>query len=147
MYLCIIALLTYTTKGSKMEIVITSYFQTDAHSFYGSVATHGQNVGVNTWTNALATVNSMAPPLLDTMDKIIEFHNMVESAGFEFEGGYCGVMYNALFLQWIAGDIQECEHLENDLEDCDWAAHELDENALGSIFKSYDGEVYYYLGN
>lgn len=133
-----------------MEINITSYF-THVHSNLcsGSMATHGKNVAQTTWANSMMAAGNIEKPLLSNPEEIKAFIEHMASMGFsdaEEMGNWPANEVQALFIQLISGDINENEHLSDDLDDCDFEAYEGDESTASSIFKGDDGQVYYYLG-
>ena len=134
-----------------MDINITAFFNDcNSHDLSGSVATHGQNVGLTTWLACKDSAEKMAPPLLNTQDQYKAFTLHMDSMGFSEAGTMTDwplVELNALFLQLIAGDINENEHLDSDLLECDFVAYEGDESTSGSIYQGDDGQIYYYIGS
>jgi hypothetical protein len=55
---------------------------------------------------------------------------------------------NALFLQWIAGDVRELGY--DSLADVDWQDAEEQQSAgqaASNLFRGDDGKIYFYLGN
>lgn len=134
-----------------MECNITKYFKkpVDSWACSGSVATHGQNAGRDTWNHALNEASEL--DLLDTTEKVSAFKDYIGGFGawdLEEIEAWAHDELNALFIQLIAGDLRESEHLPDDgtPTEQEWADHANDENVLGSMFLGIDGEIYYYMG-
>lgn len=131
-----------------MEIIITAYFTNDLApmDFSASVMEIGHNAGPDTWQAAIEESADLV--LLDTPEKIQALKDYSISAGMEQEEiqAMSDIESNALFIQWISGDIREAnEYLEQ--SPIDWAGYEADKNTCGRMFKGIDNEIYYYLGS
>lgn len=126
-----------------MEINITQFFHETCPRYYqASVAEIGADAGAATWQAAID--DSTDYMILDTAEKREAFRAFVKSSGdwnAEEIAAWNDTELNALFLQWIAGDIRDSMYLEN--SPIDWAAYEKDENERHSIFKGNDGEIYF----
>ena len=130
-----------------MEINITAYFKNELapKDFFASIAEIGHNAAKDTWQAAIDESADLM--LLDTPKKIQALKDYSISAGMEEEEIQAGtdIETNALFLQWISGDIREAsEYLEQ--SPIDWAGYENDENVGGRLFLGIDDQIYYYVG-
>lgn len=90
-----------------MEINITHLLETDMFEFSHSRAEGGQDAGRNTWDAAL----NGPRPLLNTPDEFEAFRDFARSTGGwtreeieAWDENEC----QALFLQFVAGDIRKC---------------------------------------
>lgn len=102
-----------------MNINITSLLELDMFTFSHSAAEGGQNAGPETWNAAKEDAKDRKPPLLDTEEKLVAFRDWVgESGGWTREeiNGWDSVECNALFLQWIAGDVRQCPAILEEIE-------------------------------
>jgi hypothetical protein len=129
-----------------MEIDITSFFSTVTPcELSGSVAEMGAHAGAITWTASCAA--SIHHPLLDDAEKRGAFAEWVDGTGFDGASDLCNTELNALFLQWIAGDLREMG-ADSDTSGIDWShvAKMQEEGAYPSnIFQGDDGKVYFSL--
>jgi hypothetical protein len=129
-----------------MEIDITSFFATvTPRELSGSVAEMGVHAGAITWVASCAA--SVRHPLLTTDDQREAFVEWVDGTGFEGVSDLCKVELNALFLQWIAGDLREMG-MDEGTSGIDWVhvSKMQDEGAYPSnIFHGDDGKVYFSL--
>lgn len=140
-------------KGLKMEINITSFFYTVApRDLSASVAEIGANAGADTWqASCEASEDSM---LLDSDDKKQAFRAFVRSSGGwndEEVNEWSDKELNALFLQWIAGDMREMgiDSPVNSPDGIDWESIEAEQQEgiiPSNIFRGEDGSVYFYAG-
>lgn len=92
-----------------MEIDITSLLETSQFELSHSVMEGGANAGPQTWKNALERAEETA--LLDTPEKLEAMRDFAREAGAwgdEEIAAWSETEVNALFLQWIAGDVREC---------------------------------------
>jgi hypothetical protein len=90
-----------------MEINITSLLATDMFEFSHSRAEGGQNAGSNTWKAALDGPR----PLLKTEEEREAFYKFSAETGAwsaEERAHWTDNEEEALFLQFIAGDVREC---------------------------------------
>ena len=90
-----------------MEINITSLLATDMFDFSHSAAEGGQNAGKETWNAAL----NGPRPLLKTEEEREAFHEFIADMGAwsaEERAQWTDNEEDALFLQFIAGDVREC---------------------------------------
>jgi hypothetical protein len=90
-----------------MEINITHLLDTDMYDFAHSAAEGGQNAGPNTWKAAL----NGPRPLLKTEEEREAFHEFIDETGAwsaEERAHWTDNEEDALFLQFIAGDVREC---------------------------------------
>jgi hypothetical protein len=129
------------------QINITRFFNEAAPMDYSaSCAEIGQNAGTDTWNAA----KEDAPywNMLDDDDKRDAFRFWVKSSGAWDDdeiAAWSDVELNALFVQWVSGDIRE--GFEWDCEDI-WANYqELAERGTVSsnIWKDDDGEIFFSL--
>lgn len=132
-----------------MEINITKFYNEACPKDYSaSVAEIGQNAGASTWNAA----KEDAPDynMLDTPEKLEAMRQFaLSSGGWDAEevAAWSDLELNALFIQWVSGDIREC--LEWDCEDI-WANYqEMSEagKVPSNLFKGDDGQIYFYLGS
>lgn len=132
-----------------MEINITGFFYTGrAHLYSASKVELGDDAGKITWVNALGYANKHR--MLDTEDQLEAFRQFVKETGGwtqEEMSNWTNHELNALFVQFVAGDIREgglsAPHQ-------DWKQYQADcETGLvsGRIFNSEDDQVFYYIGN
>jgi hypothetical protein len=90
-----------------MEINITHLLETDLFPFSHSRAEGGENAGQDTWNAAL----NGPRPLLTTPEEFEAFRDFAESTGGWDEEEVTSWDENecqALFLQFISGDVREC---------------------------------------
>lgn len=135
-----------------MEIDITAFVQGEAEpfEFSRSMAEYGQDAGPTSWRNALA--EGAARPMLATdeqLDAMREF--ALSSGGWNDEevAAWSAAEVNALFVQWVSGDMREAGIDECDASDFDWEhyAKRVSTGAIsGNIYRGDDGHVYFYLG-
>jgi hypothetical protein len=132
-----------------MEIDITEFFNTAAPRDYSaSMAELGCNAGRITWDHAIE--DAPAYNMLDTEDKLSEFKAWIKGFGAwedaeikKWDAVYC----NALFLQFISGDMREAGL---DVPVPDWGRYENEAEAgivPSRIFKGTDGKIYFYIGD
>lgn len=132
-----------------MEINITKFYNEACPMDYSaSVAEIGVNAGRDTWEAA----KEDAPDynFLDTSEKVDAFKSFaLDSGGWDQEeiDAWTSIESNALFLQWVAGDIREC--LEWDVDDVWVNYQEMAEAGTvpSRLFKAEDGQVYFDIGN
>jgi hypothetical protein len=132
-----------------MEIDITSLLEMDCFALSHSRAEGGQNAGAETW-NA-SKEQARETPLLDTPEKLDAMRDFAsDSGGWTREeiDTWDAQELNALFLQWIAGDVRE--HGADSLNNLDWGnVEEQRKQGHGplNLYRGDDGRVYFYLGN
>lgn len=113
-----------------------------------SIAEGGENAGKNTWKASKKEAENT--PLLNTPEKLQAMRDFArESGGWNREeiAEWSDNELNALFLQWIAGDVRELG--ADSLGEIDWEeAEEMQHEgqAPSNIFKGDDGKIYFYLG-
>lgn len=93
-----------------MKIDITSLFNTHLFTFSHSRAEGGQDAGSNTWKASCDDAKNRRPPLLSTPEAIEAFKGWVQGSGGwtrEEIDAWGDEECNALFLQWVAGDVRE----------------------------------------
>ena len=109
-----------------MEINITHLLETDLFPFSHSRAEGGENAGQDTWNAAL----NGPRPLLNTPEEFEAFRDFAESTGGWDEEEISAWDENecqALFLQFISGDVRECPAI---LEDVNFYEREEDGKAV-----------------
>jgi hypothetical protein len=132
-----------------MEIEITTLSEMNCFTLSHSAYEGGENAGQNTW-NA-SKKESENTQLLNTPEKLQAMRDFArESGGWNREEitAWSDNELNALFLQWIAGDVRELG--ADSLDEIDWEeAEEMQSEgqASSNIFKADDGKIYFYLGN
>lgn len=132
-----------------MYIEITSLLELDCFPLSHSAAEGGDNAGRNTWNASKAQADKT--PLLDTEEKLEAMRDFARSSGGwtrEEITAWSADEVNALFLQWIAGDVREAG--ADSLEEIDWDEYEelASEGRISSnLSKGDDGRIYFYLGN
>jgi len=97
------------------EIEITQLLETDMFEFSHSAAEGGENAGRDTWNAAL----NGPRPLLTTPEQFENFRDFVKDSGGWTEEEITTWNENelqALFLQWVAGDIREAPALLEGVE-------------------------------
>lgn len=145
------------------EIDITalvSHPEFDPWQLSNSRANLGDDAGRITWRNSCALAKATAPCPLDTEEKRAAFRDFVkDSGGWSDEeiAAWSDEELNALFIQWVAGDIRECfgddvDPLADDLDtETAWAKYQED-NEKGVVpsrlFRSSDHKkLYFDVGN
>jgi hypothetical protein len=135
-----------------MEINISRFFNEAeasgcAADYSASAAELGQDAGRITWNNA--NRDSSTFNLLDDEEKREAWREDVKGFGAWEEdeiAAWSDKELNALFLQFVSGDIREFESLCGD----DWQEYErLVEQGTcsGRMYRGDDGNVYFYVGN
>jgi hypothetical protein len=133
-----------------MEIDITTLAEMNCFTLSHSIAEGGENAGQNTW-NASKKQALNSSPLLKTPEKLQAMRDFArESGGWDREeiAEWSDNELNALFLQWISGDVRELG--ADSLDQIDWEeAEELQHEgqAPSNLFKGNDGKIYFYLGH
>ena len=131
-----------------MDINITRFYsEACPRDYSASVAEIGNNAGRDTWRAACDDSSDYL--MLDDADKRQAFRDWLKPFGAWDDAeiaAWSDSELNALFLQWIAGDIREC--LEWDVED-PWAHYaELSEagTVSSNLWRDDDtGQVYFSL--
>lgn len=136
-----------------MEINITEFFNsTEPHYYSASRAELGDDAGAITWSNALDRAEDV--DLLDNEEKVDAFKQFIsESGGWTWDeiNTWSHTELNALFIQWISGDMRE-GGLHAGMTVDEWREYEACANAgqcSGNIFGgplSLDGQIYFCLG-
>lgn len=132
----------------------------DCFALSHSRAEGGQNAGQETW-NA-SKEQARETPLLDTEEKLEAMRDFArDSGGWTREeiAAWDAEEINALFLQWIAGDVRQMPAIISEdhpthaappradsIDEIDWDEYEADENTAGRLFRSDDGKIYFHLG-
>lgn len=128
-----------------MEINIPQLSETPMFSFSHSMAEGGENAGANTWQAAL----NGPRPLLNTEEEYQAFRDFVKSSGGWSEEEIAAWDINelqALFLQWIAGDVREAG--ADCLADIDWLEYEQQSRegqVSGNLFRTDEGHIFFSL--
>ena len=134
------------------QINITRFFETAEHfDFSASVAERGSNAGADTWRNAQR--EAAESPLLTTEETLDDWRRWLRACG-GWDDAECAafsdVDLNALFVQWVSGDIREMEDVAcDDNGEIDWTKVEtLQEagNIASNIYRDNDGQIWFYLG-
>ena len=132
-----------------MEIDITTLSEMNCFTLSHSIAEGGQNAGKNTWNASKKEAENTT--LLNTPEKLQAMRDFArESGGWNKEEitEWSDNELNALFLQWISGDVRELG--ADSLDEIDWEeAEEMQREgqAPSNIFKGDDGKIYFYIGN
>lgn len=132
-----------------MEIDITTLLEMDCFALSHSIAEGGSNAGQNTWNASKKQAENTQ--LLNTPEKLQAMRDFArESGGWNKEeiAEWSDNELNALFLQWISGDVRELG--ADSLDNIDWEeAEEMQREgqAPSNIFKGKSGKIYFYLGN
>lgn len=129
-----------------MEINITSLKDMDCFALSHSVMEGGSNAGQNTWQAAKEQAEETS--LLDTEEKKEAFREWIADFGAWSEEDIAemdDINLNALFLQFIAGDVREAG--ADYLEDIDWEKYEKDveDGQISGYFYQNNGEIYFNL--
>ena len=133
-----------------MELDITEFFRNATPRDYSASAGEiGQDAGRITWGHACEDAPEY--PILDTEEKREAFRAFVRSSGgWDDEGirAWSDNELSALLIQWISGDMRECEIGPNST-DAEW--HEYERLAMEGVcssrlFRGSDGRVYFYIG-
>ena len=137
-----------------MQINITEFVRNaETHDLSASVAELGANAGKITWDNAKRKAASIH--LVKQEDRT-EFETWARDFGAwskEEIAAWSLDECNALLIQYISGDLNELESLcysDDDEFNIDWPkAEKMSEHGTisGNIFKSDDGQVYFYMVN
>ena len=132
-----------------MEIKITEFFKSAAPmDFSASIAEIGENAGEQTWRAALEEAEDTQ--LLTNQEQIEAFREFAKSSGFS-EPDLSDKELQALFIQWIAGDMREMGlKRSSDFDSINW--EEIEEaqkqgQIPSNIFRGTDDEIYFYAGS
>lgn len=130
-----------------MQINITQFYREACPMDYAaSVVEIGQNAGRDTWQAAKEDANDWN--MLNTDEKRQAFREWVkETGGWDDEGiaAWSNLELNALFVQWVAGDIREC--LEWDCEDVwtNYAEMSQAGQVPSNLWRDDQGQVFFSL--
>jgi hypothetical protein len=140
-----------------MEINITSLLETDLLQFSHSAHEGGENAGRNTWANAKE--EAATAPLLQTPEQLQALRDYVRGFGAwdkEEIDGWDEVECNALFLQFVSGDVRTAGW--DSLDEAEWTEdgeliarfHDVPEDEweraeCSNIFRGTDGNIYFSL--
>ena len=131
-----------------MEIEITSLAEMDCFTLSHSIAEGGENAGRDTWNASKRQAGET--PLLKTPEELQAMRDFAKASGGwtrEEIDAWPDSELNALFLQWIAGDVRELG--ADSLSEIDWEeAEEIQQagQAASNIFRLDDGRIFFYLG-
>jgi hypothetical protein len=132
-----------------MEIEITSLLEMHAPGLSASRVELGDNAGRITWQAAKEQAEET--PILDTPEKLDAMRDFARSSGgwdAEEVAAWDAGEVNALFLQWIAGDVRELG--ADTLAEIDWEEAEEMQQAgqvSSDIYRAEDGRIFFYLGS
>lgn len=133
-----------------MELDITDFFKTcTPFELSASQAEMGAQAGRLTWQNSMKAAETTQ--LLNSEDAREAFKAFVRSSGGWTQpeiDAWTEQQLNALFLQWIAGDMRQLG-IEDGSADIDWTAigeRQKEGSAPSNIFLGSDERVYFYLG-
>lgn len=135
--------------GNNMDINITRFYSEACPMDYSaSVAEIGADAGLSTWQAAKDDADEWN--FLDNDEKREAFRSFVQSSGgwdADEIAAWSEQELNALFIQWIAGDIREC--LEWDVPNVWENYREMAEagQVSSNLYQGDDGQVYFYIGN
>lgn len=131
-----------------MEIDITEFMTSgDASEFSGSIAERGPNAGRETWNNAKA--EAARAPMLVTRAQIDALRDEMRRTGAWERAevdAWDETECNALFIQYVAGDLREAGAELTEPDDFDWAAYEKRFDGGLRFHRGDDGRVYFLLG-
>jgi hypothetical protein len=125
----------------------------DPWNLSNSRANLGDNAGTLTWNASKAVARDTEPcPLPEASED--EFKDFVRSSGGwddEEIAAWSHEELVALFVQWVAGDIQEAfgYNLDEDFNTWDWAQYEIDAEkgrVSSRLFRS-EGKLYFSISN
>ena len=112
-----------------------------------SRANLGDRAARITWENSQKLAAETKPPMLDA-EGIAAMRKMAISAGMgreEIEADPDEDI-QALFVQWVAGDIREAFGDDDDIDDWDWDEYREASEAgrvAGNLFRTDDGKIYF----
>jgi hypothetical protein len=117
-----------------MQIDITALSEADLFTFSHSAAEGGDDAGRNTWKAALEDASTRRPSLLSSPEAIESFKDWVKDFGAWSEderNAWTDDECNALFLQWVAGDVRECPAIIDGV-----TIYEREEADKGGVFQA-----------
>ena len=132
-----------------MEINITSLLGMHAPTLSASQFELGNNAGQITWRASQEQAEKT--PILQTENELQAMRDFARASGGWDEdevNAWTPQGVNALFLQWIAGDVRALG--ADSLEEIDWTeAEELQREgqAPSNLFRADDGRVFFDLGS
>lgn len=126
-----------------MELCITELInhpEYDPRYISGSVFELGKDAAKTTWQNALDMAEKiqhtdLGKALLECRSIISNYFFNSTDLTWEELNNQCPLEYIAYCIQWITGDYREALDLDED-----------DPNYPGHIYKTEDGNFYYYFG-
>ena len=130
-----------------MDIDITTLKEMNCFELSHSVMEGGSNAGPLSWQNSLNKAEEIT--LLDNEEKLQEFRDWLKPFGAwdkEEISAMSDQELNALFLQWVAGDVRETG--VDYLEEIDWketAKQQMEGQISSNIFRADDGKIYFSL--
>lgn len=131
-----------------MEIEITPLAEMNCFTLSHSIAEGGENAERDTWNASKRQAGET--PLLKTPEELQAMRDFAKASGGwtrEEIDAWPDSELNALFLQWIAGDVRELG--ADSLSEIDWEEAEKTQQAgraASNIFRSDDGRIFFYLG-
>lgn len=132
-----------------MEIDISKFFNEAAPMDYSaSVAEIGANAGAATWQAAKDAAGEFL--LIDTPEKRAAFDSWAREFGAWDDdelAAHSAAEANALFLQFVAGDMREADIGPDSTPD-DWKEYEMRQHrgeVSSYIFRADDGRVFFSL--
>jgi hypothetical protein len=130
-----------------MQIDITEFFtREDAGQYSASVAELGQNAGQITWVNSLQAGAEYAP--LDDEEKREAFRERLKPYGAWDDAeiaAFTDAELNALFVQWVAGDMREAGLDDVAPDWADYQARAENGECPSNIWRDDDGRVFFSL--
>lgn len=131
----------------SIVINITRFFDAATPSRYSaSKAEIGENAGPVTWGNAVKDSSKWS--FLDTDEKRDRFRDWISGYGAwskEEIDAWSDLELNALFVQWIAGDMRECG-MHKGMDDEEWVeitVKQVKGTYPSNIYRTEDGQVYF----
>lgn len=132
-----------------MDIDITDFFtNADAYEFSGSQAERGKNAGKETWANAMS--EATREPLLTTPEQLDALRDEMRSTGaWEDEeiDAWTPQKCNALFIQYVSGDLRQVGADNTFPDEFDWEAYEKKFDGGLRFYRGDNGRVYFFLGD
>ena len=130
-----------------MQIDISALLEEDLFQFSHSAAEGGENAGRNTWNAALRDASTRRPPLLSTDEQLESFRAWVADFGAwdaEEIAAWSAEEINALFLQFISGDVREAG--ADDLGSLGWEEYQKNAEAgrvSSYLYRDESGRIFY----
>ena len=132
------------------EIDITAFCRdADPYDFSASVAERGEFTSRDTWNAALREAENR--PMLCTAEHLEAMRAWLRATGGWDAGSisaYTPVALEALFMQFVAGDLRDVGFDECFFDEWSWSEYQRRAEAgevQGHIYKTADGRVFYNL--